>query len=238
MGAQVEFIDNKVQICGPMGLSDKLICVPPDRIVAGSLLFAGLSTGTKVRMPETIVDQLPGVTQSLALAGVIIDRTNGTVSFNDRVATAQFTVSTGMHPKFPTDLLPVACGFAAGRKSASFFRENVHPYRWGCLDAIRAMGAGVSREGSFVRIVGNRKLISGDFSVSGIRETCGATIAAMQAQGLTRILNVNDLKRGYENWTGWLKSCGVEIAEVQKPYEMELHQTSKLNLFVEFENSQ
>ena len=82
------------------------------------------------------------------------------------------------------------------------------------------MGADVSVSGACAYLSGVRTLRAAALTASDLRAAAALVIAAMQAEGESRIFGVRHLTRGYENPVGKLKILGADIKTVEIPTEI------------------
>lgn len=137
-------------------------------------------------------------------------------------------VETDVHPGFMTDWqqpLVVALTQADGR---SVVHETVYENRFGFTEALRAMGADITvvpggidtptrrvarrpLEQSAI-IEGPTPLAGADIEIPDLRGGFSHLIAALTANGTSRITNLGLIGRGYERFTDKLRDLGAEFA--------------------------
>ncbi|UFS57443.1 UDP-N-acetylglucosamine 1-carboxyvinyltransferase [Subtercola endophyticus] len=137
-------------------------------------------------------------------------------------------IETDVHPGFMTDWqqpLIVALTQAIG---TSVVHETVYENRFGFTEALVEMGAditvhknGLEGEGRRVPrraleqaavIVGPTKLHGADIEVPDLRGGFSHLIAALTAQGQSRVSNVGLISRGYGDFTGKLEKLGADFS--------------------------
>lgn len=139
-------------------------------------------------------------------------------------------IETDVHPGFMTDWqqpLVVALTQATG---VSIVHETVYEQRFGFTEALVKMGATIELhreclggqkcrfgQRNFVHsavVSGPSHLIGADIEVPDLRGGFSHLIAALMAQGKSRVSNVGIIARGYENFLDKLRSLGA-VFEVE-----------------------
>ncbi len=137
------------------------------------------------------------------------------------------TIETDVHPGFMTDWqqpLVVALTQANG---TSTIHETVYENRFGFTDALNTMGAnivvhpnGLSEAGRRVKrrefeqaavITGPTPLTAADVVVPDLRGGFSHLIAAMIAEGESKVSNIGIIARGYENFIEKLRLLGADF---------------------------
>ncbi len=137
------------------------------------------------------------------------------------------TIETDVHPGFMTDWqqpLVVALTQATG---TSTIHETVYENRFGFTDALNTMGAnivvhpnGLSDVGRRVKrrefeqaavITGPTHLTAADVVVPDLRGGFSHLIAAMIAEGESKVSNIGIIARGYENFIEKLRLLGADF---------------------------
>lgn len=137
------------------------------------------------------------------------------------------TIETDVHPGFMTDWqqpLVVALTQAEG---VSTIHETVYENRFGFTDALNQMGAdivvykdGLADERRRVKrrefeqaaiITGPTPLTGADIEVPDLRGGFSHLVAALTAEGQTRVTNLGIISRGYENFIEKLRQLGADF---------------------------
>ena len=81
---------------------------------------------------------------------------------------------------------------------------------------LNQMGADIKIKNQTATIIGPSKLVGTDVVATDLRAGASLVIAALMAEGKTKISSIEHLLRGYENIVEKLKSVGakVEIKEI------------------------
>ena len=65
-----------------------------------------------------------------------------------------------------------------------------------------------------IKIIGPTPLRAGEFQVKDLRHGATLVLAAMTATGVSKIFNIHQIQRGYENLDERLRSMGADITLV------------------------
>ena len=133
------------------------------------------------------------------------------VSSNSRLLPMNFI--TQPYPGFPTDLqspLLVAMAQAEGESS---LRETVFNGRFGVVEELNRMGAGIEVEKDTARVPGGRRLSGKRVRASELRGGAALVIAGLCAEGETLVENRSYVDRGYEDICRDLRFLGACVQD-------------------------
>lgn len=135
-------------------------------------------------------------------------------------------IETDVHPGFMTDWQQPLVVALTQAKGLSIVHETVYENRFGFTDALNTMGSQIQiyREclgGHPCRfgrrnfnhsavISGPTKLKGADIVVPDLRGGFSHVVAALAAEGISRVSNIQLISRGYENFLGKLTSLGAD----------------------------
>ena len=122
-------------------------------------------------------------------------------------------IETGSFPAFPTDLqspLLVAMAQAEGESS---LRETVFNGRFGVVEELNRMGAGIEVEKDTARVTGGRRLSGKRVRASELRGGAALVIAGLCAEGETLVENRSYVDRGYEDICRDLRFLGACVQD-------------------------
>lgn len=136
-------------------------------------------------------------------------------------------IETDVHPGFMTDWQQPLVVALTQAKGLSIVHETVYENRFGFTDALVQMGAQIQiyREclgGNPCRfgqrnfyhsavINGPAKLVGADIRVPDLRGGFSHMVAALAAEGVSNVTNVQLISRGYEHFLDKLKSLGADF---------------------------
>ncbi|TRW45488.1 UDP-N-acetylglucosamine 1-carboxyvinyltransferase [Georgenia yuyongxinii] len=200
-----------------------------DRIEAGSWASAALATGGDVLVRGASQPEMMTFLNTFRKVGGAFDvREDGIRFWHPGGELKSIVLETDVHPGFMTDWqqpLVVALTQATG---LSIVHETVYENRFGFTDALRGMGATIQiyREclGGLQCRFGQRNfnhsaVISGptplkaaDIEVPDLRGGFSHLIAALAAEGTSRVRGIDIINRGYEHFMDKLEALGAKVS--------------------------
>lgn len=119
-------------------------------------------------------------------------------------------------PGFPADLTSIMTVIATQVEGTVLIFEKMFESRMFFVDKLISMGAKITLCDPHRAVVTGSSILHGDHLVSpDIRAGMAMVIAAMCANGESRISNVYQIERGYEDLVGRLQSLGANIKKVE-----------------------
>ena len=203
----------------------------PDRIEAASWASAALATQGDIFVRGAHQGDMTTFLNTFRRVGGAFDvRDDGIRFYHPGGELRSIVVETNVHPGFMTDWqqpLVVALTQAQG---LSIVHETVYENRFGFTAALRKMGATIQvyREclgGTACRfgqrnfyhsavISGPSPLHGADIVVPDLRGGFSHLIAALTAQGISRVEGVNLIDRGYEHFMSKLSALDADVARL------------------------
>lgn len=207
-----------IRIKGVPRLHGTNYMIIPDQIEAGTFMFAAALTKGDVTVKNVIPKHLESISAKLSELGCQVEESDDAVRV---VATRQLNhthVKTLPYPGFPTDMQPqitVALGLSKG---TSIVTESIFENRFKYVDELTRMGANIKVEGNTAIIDGVGKYTGASISAPDLRAGAALVIAALAAEGVTVIDDINFIQRGYEDFHLKLQSLGgiIEIVDSEK----------------------
>ena len=105
--------------------------------------------------------------------------------------------------------------YMTGVNGASMITETIFENRFMHVPELNRMGADINVHNSTALVRGVSKLKGAPVMATDLRASVSLVLAALAAEGETRISRIYHLDRGYENLVGKLKECGADIKRVQ-----------------------
>ncbi len=187
-----------------------------DRLEAGTFMLAAASSRGALTLEGIDVNLVRSVTAKLIEVGVNVLELDGqTVRVDARNATlkpGQITVAE--FPGFPTDVQPMMAAFLSTVEGHSRITDRIYPTRFGYSAELNRMGAKTEVLDSSIVIEGSH-LVGAPVKAMDIRAGAALVVAAVAAQGETRIEGVQYLNRGYQNLEARLRSLGAEVGRTE-----------------------
>ena len=224
MGAQIEGIgSNLLTIHGVQQLHGTTHRILPDMIEVGSFIGMAAMVGDGIRIKDVSLEHLGIIPDAFRRLGVKID-----VEGDDLVIPRQkhyvvdsfidgtiMTLSDAPWPGLTPDLLSVLIVVATQARGSVLIHQKMFESRLFFVDKLIDMGAQIILcDPHRAVVVGHdRKLTlrAQRMSSPDIRAGIALLIAAMGAKGTSRIDNIEQIDRGYENIEGRLNALGAKI---------------------------
>ena len=87
------------------------------------------------------------------------------------------------------------------------------------MNELRKMGADVSVDGCFAVVNGVEKPTGAQVAACDLRAGAAMVIAGLCAEGVTEVVDIKYIERGYENFVEKLRNVGADITLVRTPDE-------------------
>lgn len=217
MGAKIEGAGTSmISIKGVKKLRAVEYTPIPDRLETGTFMMGAGITGGYVEIKNADVTHLRIVIQKLREMGVDIQENKGRVKVKGPKRLKGVSVTTYPHPGFPTDLQSSIMALAAVADGGSEIRETVFEERFTHVMELNRLGADIKVEGDKATISGLPKIKGATVMASDIRAGAGLTLAGLVAEGITEILRVYHIDRGYENFETKLATLGASVKRVKE----------------------
>ena len=172
----------------------------PDRIEAGTFMSAIIATKGKAIIKNVFPAHLTFFTDKLLKMGAnikLIEPTSIEVSCKNRLNSINFV--TQPYPGFPTDLQSPAMAVLATIPGVSRIREKIFEDRYKTASWLCKMGAQIQIRDGVAVIYGGQPLNGCTVEAEELRGGAALVIAALAAQGITRIRGCCFIERGYEH---------------------------------------
>lgn len=184
----------------------------PDRIEAATYMAAAAITGSKITLERIIPEHIQPVMFAFREAGC-------TFSFGDESMTIHSpqrlncvkTVRTLVYPGFPTDAMNPFIAMMTVANGTSMFIETIFQNRFKQIGALCSMGANIKIEGRAAVVEGVCSLYSSTVTATDLRGGASLVVAALKADGVTKIDGLCHIDRGYEDIEGTLSQLGARI---------------------------
>ena len=118
-------------------------------------------------------------------------------------------------PAFPPDLMSIALVTATQAQGTVIIHEKMYESRLFFVDKLIAMGAQIILcDPHRVVVVGPSKLVGHHVTSPDIRAGMALVLAALTANGVTTIDNVEQIDRGYQEIDAKLRAVGAQIERI------------------------
>ena len=228
MGAKISGIaSNLITIEGVKELHSADHRILPDMIEVGSFIGIAAMIGDGVRIKEVSVPNLGLILDTFRRLGVQIieDGDDLLIPRQDHYVIDSFidgtimTISDAPWPGLTPDLISVLLVVATQAQGSVLFHQKMFESRLFFVDKLIDMGAQIILcDPHRAVVVGHdnaKKLRAGRMSSPDIRAGIALLIAALTAQGTSRMDNIAQIDRGYENIEGRLNALGAKIQRAE-----------------------
>jgi UDP-N-acetylglucosamine 1-carboxyvinyltransferase len=216
MGAKITGAGtSKIIIEGVEKLHGAEYSVQPDRIETGTFLVAAAITGGKVKARDTDPTLLDAVLQKLRDAGAEITLGDDWIELDMHGKRAKAVdVHTAPYPAFPTDMQAQFMAMNCVAEGAGVVRETIFENRFMHVQELQRMGADIAVEGNTAMVRGVEQLTGAPVMATDLRASASLIIAALAAEGETRVDRIYHVDRGYQNIEEKLQGLGARIQRV------------------------
>lgn len=212
MGAKVYGAGTKIiKVIGVEKLKDVSYSIMSDRIEAGTFLIAGAITKGSIKINKVNSIYLGPIISKLKETGCEVLVDNNSLYINGNKKAKAVDIKTMPYPGFPTDLQPIFSTFLTVCNGTSIVTENIFENRFKFMQEIKRMGVKVSFKGNNMIIKGTKKLHPANLECTDLRGGAAMVLAALNANGTSKISKLEYLFRGYENFDKKLKKLGANI---------------------------
>jgi UDP-N-acetylglucosamine 1-carboxyvinyltransferase len=221
MGARVRGIGTHVlEIEGVPELSGARYRIGSDHIEAGSFIGMAAVTGSDIVVEDAPTDHLDSTLLGFRRLGVecSVEGTDLRVhGAGDHVIRQDAfghvpKIDDGPWPAFPADLTSIALVTATQCQGTVLIHEKMFESRMYFTDKLVALGASIILcDPHRAVVVGPSRLTGGVVESPDIRAGMALLIAALGAEGVSRIKNIQQIERGYERIHHRLRALGAGI---------------------------
>jgi UDP-N-acetylglucosamine 1-carboxyvinyltransferase len=207
-----------VEGVGSDSLRGAHVDVIPDRIEAGSFAIAAAITGGELLLAGARPDHLEAFVEALRQTGIEVTAEANGLRVSGQPPFREHRISTAIYPGFPTDLQAPFSLALVEADGVSTIKENLYEDRFDYAAALQRMGANIHVfDAHTAAIHGPCQLHGSQVEIPDLRAGATLVLAALAAQGTSRITGIEHVARGYENLVGKLSRAGARITEEHSP---------------------
>lgn len=227
MGADISGVgSNLLTIRGVESLKGANHLILPDMIEVGSFIGMAAMTGSDITIKNTGFDMLGIIPESFRRLGITVEQqgddihipTHDSYEIDTFIDGSIMTIADAPWPGLTPDLLSVFLVVATQAVGSVLIHQKMFESRLFFVDKLIDMGAQIilcDPHRATVIGLGNRYKLRGATMVSpDIRAGIALLIAAMSAEGTSRIHNIDQIDRGYQNIDKRLNSIGARITRL------------------------
>ena len=215
MGANIKGAGTDViRIRGVNRLHGTTYSIIPDQIEAGTFMFAAACTRGDVVVQDVIPKHLESISAKLIEVGCQVIEGDDWVRVIGCENLNSTNVKTLPYPGFPTDMQPQMAAVLALADGTSMVTESIFENRFKYVDELNRMGCKIKVEGNTAYIEGIEQMSGTQMAAPDLRAGAALVIAALSADGVSEIEDIEYIQRGYEDFDGKLKTLGAVIERV------------------------
>jgi UDP-N-acetylglucosamine 1-carboxyvinyltransferase len=225
LGARIEGVGtHELTIEGVSALGGCTHRIGADHIEIGSLIGLGAITGSAITIEDVEPELVDPLRVGFGRLGIHFDLRDGDLrlpaeqsleiqpDYGDQIP----ALGDGPWPAFPADLTSIALVVATQCRGTVLIHEKMFESRMYFADKIIGMGAKIVLcDPHRAVVVGPARLRGSTVESPDIRAGMALLIAALVAEGESRIYNIQQIERGYERIDERLRALGAEIERVE-----------------------
>lgn len=203
-----------VRIRGVKTLGGAEHSIIPDRIVAATYMACAAVTGGNITLKNVMPPHMASILWLFNESGCKVNINGKSINLLSPKRLLRVpTVRSLVYPGFPTDAGPIAAALLCKADGTSVFVENIFENRFRYVDELKRFGAKIKTEGKIAVIEGVTELSAADCKSTDLRGGAALVIAALAANGKSRIGEIQHIERGYEDITENLRLIGADISK-------------------------
>lgn len=228
MGAKIEGIaSNLLTIEGVDELHGTEHIILPDMIEVGSFIGMAAMTRSELTIKNVSYENLGIIPDSFRRLGIKMEQwgddiyvpAQETYQIEYFIDGSIMTIADAPWPGLTPDLLSVLLVVATQAKGSVLIHQKMFESRLFFVDKLIDMGAQIILcDPHRAVVIGHDhgfKLRGGNMTSPDIRAGIALLIAAMSADGISRIHNIEQIDRGYQNIEGRLNALGARITRIE-----------------------
>jgi UDP-N-acetylglucosamine 1-carboxyvinyltransferase len=225
LGARMDGIgSNTLRIEGVRELGGGTWRICPDHVEVGSFIGCAAVTGGDVTIDECRPDDLVSILPAFERLGIRVEIEGSSIrvppgqelSIRQDLGAMVPKIEDGPWPAFPADLTSIALIVATQARGEILIFEKMFESRLFWVDKLINMGARVILcDPHRAVVVGRSQLFGQRMDSPDVRAGWAMLIAALCAEGRSRIGNIRWIDRGYERVDERLRSLGAQIERVE-----------------------
>ncbi len=216
MGAQIEGAgSDTITIQGKKSLKGCRHQVIPDRIEAGTFLAMAAASHGEITLTDVCPDHVKPVLAKLQEMGFEIEAGEDFLHLFPLEKFRSVDIKTLPYPGFPTDMQSPFMALLSVADGTGVVVETIFENRFMQVPELLRMGAKIKLDGRTAVIDGTRKLSGAQVKATDLRAGAALVVAALAAQGETRLDGIEHMERGYEHFVEKLSSIGGRIQRIE-----------------------
>jgi UDP-N-acetylglucosamine 1-carboxyvinyltransferase len=185
--------------------------VVSDRIVTGTWIVGAAMTRGDITVTNCHPEHLDLPLTKIQQAGAVV--TTGPDWLRVQMTTQPRAVDivTLPYPGFPTDLQPAFIALNAVATGTAMVTENLFEARFRFVQELARLGADVRTDGHHALVRGREQLSGAPVEATDIRAGASLVLAGLVAEGVTTVIDIQHIDRGFEGFDEQLRSLGAVV---------------------------
>ncbi len=227
MGARIEGEGTStITITGVNGLQCADHTVIPDRIEAGTFMtMAGITQGD-ILIKGCRIDHMEAIINKLLEIGIEVTPQDDGIRVQGTDHLKPVSIRTLPYPGFPTDMQAQFTALLCLAEGQSTVTETIYVDRFIHVAELLRMGADIQLHRGTAIVRGVKKLSAASVMASDLRASAALIVAGLAAEGLTEVLRVYHIDRGYERIEQKMALLGAKIERLDTTKTKDLGSTS------------
>ncbi len=227
MGGKITGIgSNLINIEGVETLGGCTHRLLPDMIEIGSFIGLAAMTGSEITIKNCAIPELGNIPKVFGRLGIKMEFRGDDIFIpqqkNYEIDTfidgSILTIADAPWPGFTPDLLSIVLVVATQARGSVLIHQKMFESRLFFVDKLIDMGAQIilcdPHRATVIGLDKKYSLKAIEMTSPDIRAGVALLIAALSANGTSKISNVNQIDRGYQNIDGRLKALGADIQRI------------------------
>lgn len=190
--------------------------IMPDRIEAGTFMVAAAATHGDIILKNVIINHMRPVIAKLRETGCEIYEEADSLRIISTKKLKPIKVKTLPYPGFPTDMQAQFMALETIIEGKSEVIETVFENRFMHVDELRKLGADIDVEDRTATVRGVEKLHGAEVKATDLRAGAALVIAALCAEGETKLSDIYHIDRGYEDFEEKFRLLGAKVYRVEE----------------------
>jgi len=219
MGAKIDGLNTStLTIEGVDELRSAEIETIYDRIEAGTMLIASAITRGEITLKNINTRLISSVVSKLEDSGCRFSYVDNVITMNSANESIKpVDVTTSIFPGFPTDMQAQWAAYMSLADGVSKVTDTIYTDRFKHVPELNRLGADIQISENSAIIKGVKKLAGAKVMSTDLRASASLVLAGLAAEGVTEVLRVYHLDRGYEKLEEKLSALGADIQRVSTP---------------------
>ncbi len=210
-GAEIEARGSVIRVQGGRKLHSCTYRIMPDRMEAVGYLAAAAITGGEVHLHSVCPRHLTAVLRIFGKMGCELSYGREDIRLRGRRLHAVSPIVTAPYDGFPTDAQAPVMAVLTCAQGVSVVEETVFSDRFLHVPALNAMGARICASRRYAVIQGVPRLRGARVEATDLRGGAALAVAALGAEGCSRIEKTEHIERGYEDFANNIRSLGGKL---------------------------